>query len=362
MTLILVSNRLPVTVRRSGTDLTCSRIPAESRRPRLVSSRIARPAGSDGPAPRTGDSNKSRASSEKEFDCVPGVLPSNWPARTSRLFDGTLWPCFTLLHVRQILGLGVGGVPAVTRGSGRGRAGPPPKRSAGDPRLSSPPSASLFGNGFPRPGWILPSHPVSRRTMCFSPPVGTGKSLQGMLGARPDRLPYLRLRPAFLGSVLRDLGLDTGSATIVAAIGRASGCVPFGVDVVKFNSDPIGPAPAFDRATEERLEPSEAAVSISASTTRRASRKVRCVRTIPRAAPSGVGRSHLLAVVPSPRGVADYARLNGRSTSASGASTADTGRLRGRRSDMCTANSTSTSSSPSTRKRRGDQSRHFETG
>src|SRR2546427_33300 len=64
---------------------------------------------------------------------------------------------------------------------------------------------------------------------------------------------------------------------------------------------------------------------------------------------SGVGRSRTSS--PWSRRASESPSMHGssgRSTSAWGASTAGTARLHGRRSDMCTANSTSTSSSPST--------------
>src|SRR2546428_56665 len=118
---------------------------------------------------------------------------------------------------------------------------------------------------------------------------------------------------AFLGSVLRDLGLDNRIGTIVAGHRAVQVDVfPLGVDVAKFNSTSIGPSAGRSIARLRKgLEPSKLLFSIS---------RLDYTKGIPEGL-DAFGRflelhpewrrkiTYLLAVVPSRERVAEYARL-----------------------------------------------------
>src|SRR5207245_6488012 len=89
--------------------------------------------------------------------------------------------------------------------------------------------------------------------------------LQGMLGADLIGCHTYASARAFLGSALRDLGLDNRIGTIVAGHRAVQVDVfPLGVDVAKFNSTPIGPAAGRSIARLRKgLEPSKLLFSIS---------------------------------------------------------------------------------------------------
>src|SRR5207245_6536794 len=89
--------------------------------------------------------------------------------------------------------------------------------------------------------------------------------LQGMLGADLIGFHTYDYARAFLGSVLRDLGLDNRIGTIVAGHRAVQVDVfPLGVDVAKFNSTSIGPSAGRSIARLRKgLEPSKLLFSIS---------------------------------------------------------------------------------------------------
>src|SRR2546428_1186809 len=97
MTLILVSNRLPVTVRRIGNRLDVQPNPGgvaaglASFHPELQARRFGRP-GTIAPS----GTKESTARPRKEVDCVPVVLPPA-PARPSYagLLNGAFLPVFS---------------------------------------------------------------------------------------------------------------------------------------------------------------------------------------------------------------------------------------------------------------------------
>src|SRR5437667_52724 len=137
--------------------------------------------------------------------------------------------------------------------------------------------------------------------------------LQGMLGADLIGFHTYDYARAFLGSVLRDLGLDNRIGTIVAGHRAVQVDVfPLGVDVVKFNSTSIGPSAGRSIARLRKgLEPSKLLFSIS---------RLDYTKGIPEAL-EAFGRflevhpewrrkiTYFLAVVPSRERVAEYARL-----------------------------------------------------
>src|SRR5206468_11983191 len=89
--------------------------------------------------------------------------------------------------------------------------------------------------------------------------------LQGMLGADLIGFHTYDYARAFLGSLLRDLGLDNRIGTIVTGHRAVQVDVfPLGVDVAKFNSTPIGPSAGRSIARLRKgLEPSKLLFSIS---------------------------------------------------------------------------------------------------
>src|SRR6266568_8312627 len=137
--------------------------------------------------------------------------------------------------------------------------------------------------------------------------------LEGLLGADLIGFHTYDYARAFLGSVLRDLGLDNRIGTIVAGHRAVQVDVfPLGIDVTKFNSTSIGPAAARSIARLRKgLEPSKLLFSIS---------RLDYTKGIPEAL-EGFGRflevhpewrrkiTYFLAVVPSRERVAEYARL-----------------------------------------------------
>src|SRR3989441_578131 len=139
------------------------------------------------------------------------------------------------------------------------------------------------------------------------------KILQGMLGADLIGFHTYDYARAFLGSLLRDLGLDNRIGAVVAGHRAVQVDVfPLGVDVTTFNSTSIGPSAARSIARLRKgVEPSKLLFSIS---------RLDYTKGIPEAL-EAFGRflevhpewrrkiTYFLAVVPSRERAAQYARL-----------------------------------------------------
>src|SRR5437016_3022290 len=145
---------------------------------------------------------------------------------------------------------------------------------------------------------------------------GESKQVTARLEKEFDCVPVIlpsTLARAFLGSLLRDLGLDNRIGTFVRGHRAVQVDVfPLGVDVAKFNSTPIGPSAGRSIARLRKgLEPSKLLFSIS---------RLDYTKGIPEGL-DAFGRflerhpewrrkiTYLLAVVPSRERVAEYARL-----------------------------------------------------
>src|SRR2546428_11026184 len=139
--------------------------------------------------------------------------------------------------------------------------------------------------------------------------------LQGMLGADLIGFHTYDYARAFLGSLLRALGLDNRIGAVVAGHRAVQVDVfPLGVDVTKFNSTSIGPSAARSiPRLRKGVEPSKLLFSIS---------RLDYTKGIPEAL-EAFGRflevhpewrrkiTYFLAVVPSRERVAEIARLKG---------------------------------------------------
>src|SRR5213594_2601757 len=183
------------------------------------------------------------------------------PPVLRRLFEWDPVAVVSLLfHVCEILGLGMGGVPHRQREvRGRDRASPPPKGSAVDHDYHLLLLPRLIRDRVPeaRVGFFLhipfPPYDVFRLLPWHR------EILQGMLGADLIGFHTYDYARAFLGSVLRDLGLDNRIGTIVTGHRAVQVDVfPLGVDVAKFNSTSIGPSAGRSIARLRKgLEPSK---------------------------------------------------------------------------------------------------------
>src|SRR3989442_11903342 len=263
MTLILVSNRLPVTVRRVGNRLEVQPNPGGvaaglASVHRELRARWFGWPGSIAP----GEMKQVTVRLEKEFDCHPVILPHN----LARLYyggfsNGTLWPLFhsfsTYARYSASEWEGYRSVNARFPDTVGRALRPDDQLWIHDyhllllPRLIRervPESRIGFFLHIPFPPYdlfrLLPWHK---------------EILQGMLGADLIGFHTYDYARAFLGSVLRDLGLDNPIGTVVAGHRAVQVDVfPLGVDVAKFNSTSIGPAAARSIARLRKgLEPSK---------------------------------------------------------------------------------------------------------
>ncbi|TMA00139.1 MAG: hypothetical protein E6J97_04575 [Methanobacteriota archaeon] len=317
MTLILVSNRLPVTVRRIGNRLDVQPNPGGvaaglASFHRELQARWFGWPGSIAP----GESKQVTARLEKEFDCVPVILPSTLARPYYAGFsNGTLWPLFHSFSTyarysaseweayRTVNAKFADAIVQALR--------PKDQLWIHDYHLLLLPR--LIRDRVPeaRVGFFLhipfPPYDVFRLLPWHR------EILQGMLGADLIGFHTYDYARAFLGSLLRDLGLDNRIGTIVTGHRAVQVDVfPLGVDVAKFNSTPIGPSAGRSIARLRKgLEPSKLLFSIS---------RLDYTKGIPEGL-DAFGRflerhpewrrkiTYLLAVVPSRERVAEYARL-----------------------------------------------------
>src|SRR2546428_308001 len=263
-----------------------------------------------------GETKQVTARREKEFDCHPVVLPHN----LARLYysgfsNGTLWPLFHSFSTYA-----------------RYSASEWDAYRAVNAKFADTIVRAL------RPDdqlWILDYHPLhlpgligerlpEARIGFFLhtpfPPYDVFRLLpwhkeilQGMLGADLIGFHTYDYARAFLGSLLRDLGLDNRIGAVVAGHRAVQVDVfPLGVDVTTFNSTSIGPSAARSIARLRKgVEPSKLLFSIS---------RLDYTKGIPEAL-EAFGRflevhpewrrkiTYFLAVVPSRERVAQYARL-----------------------------------------------------
>ncbi|TLZ85942.1 MAG: bifunctional alpha,alpha-trehalose-phosphate synthase (UDP-forming)/trehalose-phosphatase [Methanobacteriota archaeon] len=317
MTLILVSNRLPVTVRRVGHRLDVQPNPGGVAAGLASVHRELRGRWFGWPGSiASGDSKQVAARLEKEFDCHPVVLPSN----LARLYyggfsNGTLWPLFhsfsTYARYSASEWEAYRTVNARFADAIAGALRPNDQLWIHDYHLLLLPG--LIRERLPeaRIGFFLhipfPPYDVFRLLPWHK------EILQGVLGADLIGFHTYDYARAFLGSLLRDLGLDNRIGTVVAGHRAVQVDVfPLGVDVAKFNSTSIGPPAARSIARLRKgLEPSKLLFSIS---------RLDYTKGIPEAL-EAFGRflevhpewrrkiTYFLAVVPSRERVAEYARL-----------------------------------------------------
>ena len=317
MTLILVSNRLPVTVRRIGNRLDVQPNPGGvaaglASFHRELQARWFGWPGSLAP----GESKQVTARLEKEFDCIPVVLPHT----LARLYyagfsNGTLWPLFhsfstyakySATEWEAYRAVNARFAEAIVRA-----LRPNDQLWIHDYHLLLLPGLIRERVPGARVGFFLhipfPPYDVFRLLPWHR------EILMGMLGADLIGFHTYDYARAFLGSVLRDLGLDNRIGTIVSGHRAVQVDVfPLGIDVAKFNSTSIGPSAARSIARLRKgLEPSKLLFSIS---------RLDYTKGIPEAL-DAFGRflelhpewrrkiTYLLAVVPSRERVAEYARL-----------------------------------------------------
>src|SRR6059036_1318438 len=317
MTLILVSNRLPVTVRRIGNRLDVQPNPGGvaaglASFHRELQARWFGWPGSIAP----GESKQVAARLEKEFDCVPVVLPSSLARPYYAGFsNGTLWPLFHSFSTyarysasewEAYRNVNARFADAIVRA-----LRPTDQLWIHDYHLLLLPRLIRERVSEARVGFFLhipfPPYDVFRLLPWHR------EILQGMLGADLIGFHTYDYARAFLGSLLRDLGLDNRIGTIVTGHRAVQVDVfPLGVDVAKFNSTPIGPSAGRSIARLRKgLEPSKLLFSIS---------RLDYTKGIPEGL-DAFGRflerhpewrrkiTYLLAVVPSRERVAEYSRL-----------------------------------------------------
>ncbi len=317
MTLILVSNRLPVTVRRIGNHLDVQPNPGGvaaglASFHRELQARWFGWPGTIAPS----ETEEVTTRLEKEFDCVPVVLPHALARPYYAGFsNGTLWPLFHSFSTyarysasewEAYRAVNARFADAIVRA-----LRPNDQLWIHDYHLLLLPRLIRERVPEARVGFFLhipfPPYDVFRLLPWHR------EILQGMLGADLIGFHTYDYARAFLGSVLRDLGLDNRIGTIVAGHRAVQVDVfPLGVDVAKFNSTPIGPAAGRSIARLRKgLEPSKLLFSIS---------RLDYTKGIPEGL-DAFGRflelhpewrrkiTYLLAVVPSRERVAEYARL-----------------------------------------------------
>jgi trehalose 6-phosphate synthase/phosphatase len=317
MTLILVSNRLPVTIRRVGNRLDVQPNPGGvaaglASVHRELRGRWFGWPGSIAP----GEFKQVAARLEKEFDCYPIVLPHT----LARLYyagfsNGTLWPLFHSFSTyarysasewEAYRAVNARFADAIVRA-----LRPNDQLWIHDYHLLLLPRLIRERVPEARIGFFLhipfPPYDVFRLLPWHK------EILQGMLGADLIGFHTYDYARAFLGSLLRDLGLDNRIGTIVAGHRAVQVDVfPLGIDVAKFHSTTIGPAAERSIARLRKgPEPWKILFSIS---------RLDYTKGIPEAL-EAFGRfldvhpewrrkiTYFLAVVPSRERVAQYARL-----------------------------------------------------
>src|SRR5437867_7328133 len=247
MTLILVSNRLPVTIRRLGNRLDVQPNPGGVAAGLASVNRELRGRWFGWPGSiAPGESKKVAARLEKEFDCDPVVLPPT----LARLYyagfsNGTLWPLFHSFSTYARYSASEWEAYRAVN-----------ERFADAIVRTLRPNDQLWIHDYHLlllPRLIRERVPEARIGFFLHipfPPYDVFRLLpwhrdilQGMLGADLIGFHTYDYARAFLGSVLRDLGLDNRIGTIVA--GHRAGQVglfPLGVGGARFNSKTIGPA------------------------------------------------------------------------------------------------------------------------
>jgi len=317
MTLLLVSNRLPITLRRTGNHLDVEPNPGGvaaglSSFYREYGARWFGWPGDVSPS----ESRRVAARLEKEFDCHPIFLPHSVArAYYAGFSNGTLWPLFH--SFATYARYSAAEWDAYRDVNERFAAEIVRTLKRGDslwihdyhllllPRLirEQVPDARIgFFLHIPFPPYdvfrLLPWH---------------REVLEGLLGADLIGFHTYDYARAFLGSVLRDLGLDNRIGAIVAGHRVVQVDVfPLGIDVAKFGSESVGPSVERSLARMRRgTGPSKLLFSIS---------RLDYTKGIPQQldAFERFLESHaewrrkvtyLLAVVPSRERVTQYARL-----------------------------------------------------
>src|SRR5437870_9506636 len=317
MTLLLVSNRLPISLRRIGNRLDVQPNPGGVAAGLAAFYREykARWFGWPGEV-LPSETGEVAARLEKEFDCRPVFLPRKIArAYYAGFSSGTLWPLFhsfatyarySASEWDAYRAVNERFADEVVRGMKRGDS-----IWIHDYHLFLLPRLIRTRVPDARIGFFLhipfPPYDVFRLLPWHR------EVLEGLLGADLIGFHTYDYARAFLGSVLRDLGLDNRIGTIVAGHRAVQVDVfPLGVDVAKFNSTSIGPSAGRSIARLRKgLEPSKLLFSIS---------RLDYTKGIPEAV-DAFGRflelpadwprknTHLLAVVPSRERVAEYARL-----------------------------------------------------